>query len=77
MQSQLSPIHLENEYRGYAAETIKLASSQEDRTYKDRLLRMAEAWLNLADRAAKNVKKRRVIVELVRQVLGPDEVRAE
>lgn len=76
---QLSPMHLANEYRMCAAEMIKLASRQADCTYKGRLLRMAEAWLDLADRAAKNVKRRRATVEhpLVRKVLGPDELRAK
>jgi hypothetical protein len=79
---RLNSIYLEDEYRTCAAEAIKLASKQADRTYKGRLLRIAEAWLDLADRAAKNVKKRRVTraaVEhpLVQQVLGPDQARLE
>ena len=72
-------MRLESEYREYAAESIKLASKQPNKAEKGRLLRMAEAWLSLADRAAKSVKKRRATVEhpLVEQVLGPDEPRAE
>lgn len=41
----------EDDYRRYAAETIDLASRANSTSDKGRLLAMAEAWLDLADRA--------------------------
>jgi hypothetical protein len=41
----------EDDYRRYAAETIDLASRANSTSDKGRLLAMAEAWLDLGDRA--------------------------
>ena len=66
-------MRLEDEYRKNAADSLDLASKQDDSADKGRLLAMAEAWLNLADRLATRVTKRRVTVEhpLIERVLGP------
>jgi hypothetical protein len=70
---------LKNEYRKYAAYSLDLASKQPDSADKSRLLSMTEAWLDLADRIAQRVKKRRATIDhpLVVKVLGPDQPRAE
>jgi hypothetical protein len=41
----------EEHYRRNAAETIQMAQRASSISDKGRLLRLAEAWLNLADRA--------------------------
>jgi hypothetical protein len=41
----------EEEYRKNAAETVRMASRAATTVDKGRLLAMAEAWLDLADRA--------------------------
>jgi hypothetical protein len=41
----------QHDYRAYAAELIDLASRANSTSHKGRLLAMAEAWLQLADRA--------------------------
>jgi hypothetical protein len=41
----------EAEYRGFAASCLHVASKTPDPAHKTRLLAMAEAWLDLADRA--------------------------
>jgi hypothetical protein len=46
-----SPVTKEEKYRRYAAELVDLASRAESNQQKRRLLAMAEAWLDLADRA--------------------------
>ena len=43
----------EEEYRNHAAELSSIAEQTEDRTERDRLLRMADAWLQLAERMKK------------------------
>ena len=48
-------MRLEDEYRKNAADSLDLASKQDDSADKGRLLAMAEAWLNLADRIATRV----------------------
>jgi hypothetical protein len=70
---------LEDQYRRHAADSLDLASRQSSSADKSRLLLMAEAWLDLADRIAKRLKKRAATVEhpLVEQVLGPDQPNAE
>jgi hypothetical protein len=42
----------EAEYRGFAASCINLARGAREDSEKNRLLAMAEAWLNLSERAA-------------------------
>ena len=46
-----SPVTKEEKYRRYAAELVDLASRAKSNLEKSRLLAMAEAWLDLADRA--------------------------
>jgi hypothetical protein len=46
-----SQVAKEDDYRRYAAETVDLASRAKSTSDKGRLLAMAEAWLDLADRA--------------------------
>jgi hypothetical protein len=63
-----------DDYRGFAAACLDLANGTTDRADKTRLFLMAEAWLNLADRTARLVKRPiRGIAEhpLVRRTLGP------
>jgi hypothetical protein len=43
----------EQEYRRNAAETLDLANRSATSADKGRLLRLAESWLDLADRAAR------------------------
>ena len=61
------------QYRGFAASCLDLAKNSPAITEKTRLLAMAEAWLNLADRAAQLAKHPvRKIADhpLVRKTLG-------
>jgi hypothetical protein len=46
----------EDEYRDYAFTTIELAKRQPSGADKNRLLVLAEAWVDLAERAAKRAK---------------------
>ena len=63
---------LEQDYRKYAGHSLELARKQPNSADKRRLLVMAEAWLDLADRIAGRAK-RSVTVDhpLVEQALGP------
>jgi hypothetical protein len=72
-------MRLADEYRRYAAESLELAGKQPDSADKSHLLLMAEAWLELADRIARRVTKRRHSVDhpLVERVLGPNRPNAE
>lgn len=65
---------LEEEYRKHAADSLEMASKHPDNAEKGRLLLMAEAWLDLANRIARRLKKRRATVDhpLVEQALGSD-----
>jgi hypothetical protein len=57
---------------------FRLARKQTDAADQNRLLVMAEAWLDLADRIAGRIPKRRATVDhpLVEKVLGPGQPRA-
>lgn len=68
-------MRLEDEYRRYAADLLALAGKQSSRADKSHLLRVAEAWLDLADRTAGRMKKLSATVDhpLVEQALGPDQ----
>jgi hypothetical protein len=69
---------LEQEYRQHAADSLELASRQPTNADKSRLLLMAEAWLDLADRIARRIKRRATVDHpLVEQVLGQDQPNAE
>lgn len=72
-------MHLEDQYRRYAADLLNLASKQLNSADKGHLLLMAEAWLELADRFAQRTKKLRASVDhpLVEHVLGPDHLITE
>jgi hypothetical protein len=48
----------EGEYRGFAADCLQLAKTSENIADKRRLLAMAEAWLDLADRTSRTAKYR-------------------
>jgi hypothetical protein len=67
-----NPMRLEDEYRKHAADSFRLASKQSDSADKSRLLVMAEAWLDLADRITGRIRKRCATVDhpLVEKVLG-------
>lgn len=66
---------MEDEYRKYAAVSLKFASKQSDNADKSHLLLMAEAWLDLADRIDRRMKNLRATVDhpLVERLLGPDQ----
>lgn len=72
-------IRRETQYRKYAADALDLARRQPDSSDKSRLLVMAEAWLDLADRIVRRSSNRQVSVDhpLVEKVLGPDQPRAD
>jgi hypothetical protein len=53
-----NPMRKEFEYRTFAAACLELASKTSATVDKARLLAMAEAWLNLADRTARPAKRR-------------------
>ena len=55
-KSGIDPMHKSNEYRAFAAHCLTFAKSSPDTIDKTRLLTMAEAWLDLADRRTRVVK---------------------
>lgn len=62
----------EDDYRRNAAETIQLAQRASSSTEKGRLLKLAEAWLDLADRArrvAHNLGRPASLHPLIREKL--------
>jgi hypothetical protein len=62
----------ENDYRRNAADTMQLAQRASSNEDKGRLLKLAEAWLNLADRACITARRSRrpsVLHPLVRKKL--------
>jgi hypothetical protein len=62
----------ENDYRRNAADTMQLAQRASPNEDKVRLLRLAEAWLNLADRTCSTARRLRwpsVLHPLVRKKL--------
>ena len=63
----------EDEYRKNAAETVRMASRAATNEDKGRLLAMAEAWLDLADRAhwaaSHHTRKVRELPSLLRSKL--------
>jgi hypothetical protein len=70
----------EDEYLTFAASTLDLARRTADQRGKSRLLAMADAWLDLSERAAKRPKHRahsRREHPLVRRILGSDKTEAE
>lgn len=69
----------EDRYRKYAAYSLDLAIMQPCNADKFRLLLMAEAWLDLADRIARHKPNERHGVDhpLVEKVLGPERASAE
>jgi hypothetical protein len=54
-----SPMNKEYDYRRSAVDTMKLAKRASSSEEKGRLLRLAEAWLELADRANRTAKRLR------------------
>lgn len=69
---------MEEEYRKHAADSLDLASRQVTAADKSRLLLMAEAWLDMADRIAKRLKRRATVDHpLVEKALGPDQPNTE
>jgi hypothetical protein len=69
----------EDEYRDYALTSIELAKRQPEGANKSRLLLLADAWLDLAERTAERAKsrlltvyRRRVAEEAERTPKGPD-----
>jgi hypothetical protein len=71
---------MEEDYRGLAAGCLDLAKRSHETAEKLHLLAMAEAWLNLADKIARLVKRPSVRVgehPAVRAALGPEQREAE
>ncbi len=65
----------EEDYRKNAAETVELAAKLPTTADKGRLLRLAEKWLDLADRAHRRIKPPSMPEHpLLRRKLGPDRV---
>jgi hypothetical protein len=67
------PMSKDEEYRGLAASCIQLAKASRRLDQKARLLAMAEAWLNLAERASRlamNHARRVAEHPLVRKTYG-------
>jgi hypothetical protein len=63
------------QYRGFAASCLDLARNSPTLAERTRLLAMAEAWLNLADRvvqAAKHPVRQIADHPLVRRTLGDE-----
>jgi len=63
----------EEDYRRKAADVVELAKRSATTADKGRLLRLAERWLDLADRAHRLGRRPKAPIEdhpLVRQVLG-------
>ena len=63
----------ENDYRHNAAETLQLAQNTSSTADKGRLLKLAEAWLDLADRARQvtgRLRKSGAVHPMVRETLG-------
>jgi hypothetical protein len=62
----------EDDYRRNAADTVQLAHRASSCEDKGRLLKLAEAWLDLADRArgtAKRLRRSSIVHPLVRKKL--------
>jgi hypothetical protein len=65
----------QDEYRQFAADALDMAGKAAAIDSKTRLLNMADAWLNLADRADREPKRPRHPSRehpLVTKVLGPE-----
>lgn len=69
---------LESEYKKHAANSLDLATRQANVVDKNRLLAMAEAWLDLADRIAGRSETRATVDHpLVEQALRLNRADAE
>jgi hypothetical protein len=65
---------MEDDYRRNAAETVQLAQRTSSSADKGRLLKLAEAWLDLADRARRighNLRRPASVHPLIREKLDP------
>ena len=70
----------QDDYRRHAAETVDLASRASSTADKRRLLAMAEAWLDLADRAHRSMHRHASRLDehpLLSSKLGRDQREAE
>jgi hypothetical protein len=71
----------EDEYRRHAADILDLARRATSATHKTRLLVMADAWLDLADRVHRVARRRAQIVRglhpLLRSKVFPRGSKAE
>jgi hypothetical protein len=77
---QQNPMGKEENYRDFAAHCLDLATKSNETGDKSRLLAMAEAWLNVADKIARLVKRPRVNVSehpAVTAAFGPGQGEAE
>jgi len=64
----------EDDYRRNAAESVLLAQRAATTGDKGRLLKLAEAWLDLADRTRRvtcTIRKPRYVHPLIREKLAP------
>jgi hypothetical protein len=57
-----NPVTREDDYRRFAAQTLDLACRTSNLKDKRHLLAMTEAWLNLADKIARLVKRPKVSI---------------
>jgi len=67
---ELNPMSKADEYRNNAVESYDLAQKVPTSADKNRLLRLAEMWLDLADRTARRSKQPVVEHPLVATELG-------
>ena len=80
VRGEALPVSKQDDYRRYAAETVDLASRASSTADKGRLLAMAEAWLDLADRAHRAVRHHAQRLKehpLLTSKLGRDQQEAE
>jgi hypothetical protein len=75
----LLAVRKEHDYRHNAAETLELANKASTSANKGRLVRLAEKWLDLADRAHRPRRSSQQLGEhpLVKKTLGDDQQEME
>ena len=65
-------MYKEGEYRDYAASLLGLAARAADNDKKRRLLLMAEAWLNLAEKVSRLAGRRQTTERMFREIFRDD-----
>ena len=65
-------MYKEGEYRDYAASLLGLAARAADNDKKRRLLLMAEAWLNLAEKVSRLAGRPQTTERMFREIFRDD-----